>query len=499
MRAADTSWPHLAVDVEGQLLRAGYQRMPMTLSLTFVVPLLAVLIWWAILPHKLLLIWCLMCWACVLSTYVLWRAFQRASHAPKTHGRWQQLFVWQTLLAGLAWGMGPSLFMPYANSLPQLTLLLGLLMCLCSVATSTLSSQPRALSVLIVGSLLPPAISAAVIDMAFGPVTSLTLLFTIPVLLVIGHHSCQTTLALVSTQARLRGVLDRSLDAVIEFDAQGLIINWNARAQALFGLSSDEACGLSFAYTVFATSQLDDPVLNAWQPGSVNTETPMDRVELQALRHNGEAFSVEVAIIPLQIGGIPHFTAFIADISARKAAEAQVQHQALHDALTGLPNRRFLHLQLDKVLANCARHQRQGALMYIDLDNFKTINDTHGHEVGDLLLKQVADRLLQSMRLSDTAARLGGDEFVVMLSDLNADLADAKQKANTVAEKLLSSLNQPYSIKGYSVRSSPSVGVTLFADQRLGIDEILRQADHAMYQAKSAGRNTVRFFQSAQS
>jgi diguanylate cyclase (GGDEF)-like protein len=137
--------------------------------------------------------------------------------------------------------------------------------------------------------------------------------------------------------------------------------------------------------------------------------------------------------------------------------------------------------------------------MYIDLDNFKTINDTHGHEVGDLLLKQVADRLLQSMRLSDTAARLGGDEFVVMLSDLNADLADAKQKANTVAEKLLSSLNQPYSIKGYSVRSSPSVGVTLFADQRLGMDEILRQADQAMYQAKSAGRNTVRFFQSAQS
>ena len=135
--------------------------------------------------------------------------------------------------------------------------------------------------------------------------------------------------------------------------------------------------------------------------------------------------------------------------------------------------------------------------MYIDLDKFKTINDTLGHEVGDLLLKQVADRLLQSMRLGDTAARLGGDEFVVMLSDLNADLADAREKANAVAEKLLSSLNQPYSIKGHSVRSSPSVGVTFFADQRLGMDEILRQADHAMYQAKSAGRNTVRFFDAA--
>jgi diguanylate cyclase (GGDEF)-like protein len=231
------------------------------------------------------------------------------------------------------------------------------------------------------------------------------------------------------------------------------------------------------------------------RPGSLNLETPVDRVELQAVRRNGEAFPVEVAIIPLQIGAVRHFTAFIADISARKAAEAQVLHQALHDALTGLPNRRLLHLQLDKALANCARNQRQGALMYIDLDEFKAINDTHGHEVGDMLLKQVADRLLQSIRLGDTAARLGGDEFVVMLSDLNADMADARQKANTVAEKLLNSLNQPYSIKGHRVSSSPSVGVTLFADQRLGMDDILRQADHAMYQAKSAGRNTVRFFE----
>ena len=494
-RSEDNSWPHLAVDVEGQLLRAGYQRLPLILVMTTLIPLLASLIWWRVLPHQVLLIWCLTCWACVVSAYLLWRAFQLARHTPASHTRWQQLFIGQSLLAGVAWGTGPSLFMPYTAATPELTLFLGLLLCVCGVATSTLSSQQKAMAVFIVAALLPPAITAAFLHTALGQITAFMLLCFIPALLVMGHKACQTTLALISTQARLRSVLDRSLDAVIEFDAQGLIINWNARAQALFGLSSAEACGLSFAPTVFATSQLDDPLLSALRPGSLNLETPVDRVELQAVRRNGEAFPVEVAIIPLQIGAIRHFTAFIADISARKAAEAQVLHQALHDALTGLPNRRLLHLQLDKALANCARNQRQGALMYIDLDEFKAINDTHGHEVGDMLLKQVADRLLQSIRLGDTAARLGGDEFVVMLSDLNADMADARQKANTVAEKLLNSLNQPYSIKGHRVSSSPSVGVTLFADQRLGMDDILRQADHAMYQAKSAGRNTVRFFE----
>jgi len=445
----------------------------------------------------LLLIWCLTCWACVASAYVLWRAFQRARHTPTTHPRWRRLFVGQSLLAGVAWGTGPSLFMPYTAATPELTLFLGLLLCVCGVATSTLSSQHKAMAVFIVATLLPPAISAAFLDTALGQVTAFTLLCFIPALLVMGHKACQTTLALMSTQARLRSVLDRSLDAVIEFDAQGLIVNWNARAQTLFGLSSTEACGRVFALTVFAKSQLDDAVLNDVQPGAVDAAL-YERVELTAVRRNGEPFPVEVAIIALRISGSRFFTAFISDISARKAAEAQVRHQAFHDDLTGLPNRRFLDVQCNKALASCARHQRRGALMYIDLDNFKTINDSLGHEVGDLLLKQVASRLLSGTRQGDTAVRLGGDEFVVMLADLKHDLHSAQQQAQAVAEQLLRSLNRPYSIHNHTVRSTPSVGVTLFADQSLGLDELLRQADQAMCQAKGAGRNSVRFFEPGQ-
>jgi hypothetical protein len=131
MRAADDSWPHLAVDVEGQLLRAGYQRLPLILVMTTLIPVLASLIWWRVLPHQVLLIWCLTCWACVASAYLLWRAFQRARHTPATHSRWQRLFVGQSLLAGVAWGTGPSLFMPYTAATPELTLFLGLLLCVC--------------------------------------------------------------------------------------------------------------------------------------------------------------------------------------------------------------------------------------------------------------------------------------------------------------------------------------------------------------------------------
>jgi diguanylate cyclase (GGDEF)-like protein/PAS domain S-box-containing protein len=497
--AAGTAWPDWGVDVEGQLLRSAYQRMPLILGMTFAVPLLAALIWWAVLPHQLLLVWCLFCWACVASAYLLWRAFERTSHTPGSHGRWQQLFVWQSLLAGLAWGLGPSLFMPYTSATPQLALFLGLLLCVCGVATSMLSSQSWALSVFIGATLLPPAVAAAVLETDLGRLMSLTLLCSCLVLLVIGRSAYQSTFALVSTQARLRSVLDRSLDAVIEFDERGLITDWNPRAQALFGLSSAEACGRPFAHTVFAKSQLDHPVHHVLQQNvDGDMGLPNQRVELMAWRRDGVALAVEVAITPLRIGGVRHSTAFIADISARKAAEAQVRHQAFHDALTGLPNRRFLQVQLDKALATCARHQRQGALLYIDLDNFKTINDSLGHEVGDMLLKQVAGRLLSGTRQGDTAARLGGDEFVVMLADLKHDLPSAQQQAHTVAEQLLRSLTQAYTIGSHTVHSTPSIGVTLFADQRLGMDELLRQADQAMYQAKNAGRNSVRFFQSAQ-
>ncbi len=185
------------------------------------------------------------------------------------------------------------------------------------------------------------------------------------------------------------------------------------------------------------------------------------------------------------------------DITARKQAETDIERLAFFDVLTGLPNRRLLLDRLNRAIALSARDRGYGALLFIDLDNFKVLNDTRGHHVGDELLKQVAQRLLDCVRGVDTVARLGGDEFVVMLEELSETESVAATQCDLVGQKILRALNAPYPIEGQESRSSPSIGATLFFDHLQSVDELLQRADLAMYQAKSAGRNTLRFFDPA--
>jgi diguanylate cyclase (GGDEF)-like protein len=186
----------------------------------------------------------------------------------------------------------------------------------------------------------------------------------------------------------------------------------------------------------------------------------------------------------------------VRDITARKIAEVEIERLAFYDPLTQLPNRRLLLDRLQHALASSARSGRNGALLFIDLDNFKTLNDTLGHDKGDLLLQQVAQRLATCVREGDTVARLGGDEFVVMLEGLSENPEEAATHAEIVGEKIIAALNQPYLLAGHEHRSTPSIGVTLFGGHQNAIDELLKQADLAMYQSKAAGRNAMRFFDS---
>jgi diguanylate cyclase (GGDEF)-like protein/PAS domain S-box-containing protein len=182
------------------------------------------------------------------------------------------------------------------------------------------------------------------------------------------------------------------------------------------------------------------------------------------------------------------------DITEHKRVEAEIERLAFYDLLTGLPNRRLLLDRLRLALPACARRHDHGALLFLDLDNFKIINDTQGHHMGDALLQQVAERLSRCVRQIDTVARLGGDEFVVMLEELSSDAEEAATQVEAVGKKILASLNQPFRLAGQDHSSTPSIGVALFSDQLQDVDELLKRADMAMYQAKSAGRNTLRFF-----
>ncbi|CAM8646023.1 GGDEF domain [Comamonadaceae bacterium] len=185
------------------------------------------------------------------------------------------------------------------------------------------------------------------------------------------------------------------------------------------------------------------------------------------------------------------------NITERKEAEEKIERLAFYDVLTDLPNRRLLMDHLQYAVATCARGRLHGALLFIDLDNFKDLNDTRGHDVGDELLRLVAQRLKACVRESDTVARFGGDEFVVLLQDLEGSMADAGVQAESVAKKILLQLNASYELPGGSHHSTPSIGVVLIHGQRQSVDELLKQADLAMYEAKSAGRNTLRFFDPA--
>jgi diguanylate cyclase (GGDEF)-like protein/PAS domain S-box-containing protein len=210
----------------------------------------------------------------------------------------------------------------------------------------------------------------------------------------------------------------------------------------------------------------------------------------------GEArwFELSVAQKPLGTGETPHYIVLSRDITERKHAVEEIHTLAFYDPLTQLPNRRLLQDRLQQAQAASARDAHYGAAMFLDLDHFKTLNDTKGHDVGDLLLREVAQRLQTGIRDGDTVARLGGDEFVVILESLSSDAAEAATQAGLVAEKLRACLAQPYQLEGHEYHSTPSIGVTLFQGHEERVEDVLKHADTALYQAKSAGRNAIRFF-----
>ena len=218
--------------------------------------------------------------------------------------------------------------------------------------------------------------------------------------------------------------------------------------------------------------------------------------EIWNQRKNGEVYPEWLTVTAVRGANseITHYVASFTDITERKAAEDEIKYLAFYDPLTRLPNRRLLLDRLEQALSTSTRSKHQGAVLFIDLDNFKTLNDTLGHDVGDVLLQQVARRLTFCVRQGDTVARLGGDEFVVMLEGLSEHTLDAAAQSDRVSEKILATLNQPYLLLGHDYHNTPSIGVTLFSGNEASADELLKRADLAMYEAKTSGRNAIRFF-----
>jgi diguanylate cyclase (GGDEF)-like protein/PAS domain S-box-containing protein len=218
--------------------------------------------------------------------------------------------------------------------------------------------------------------------------------------------------------------------------------------------------------------------------------------ELINYTRSGKEFWLETSITPViqASGKSAYFVAVQRDITDRKAAEQEIERLAFFDPLTRLPNRRLLLDRLQHAMTASERNGHPGAVLFIDLDNFKSLNDTLGHDMGDCLLQQVARRLETCARRNNTVARLGGDEFVVMLEDLSGNLQEAAAQAETVGERIIEAIGRPFSLDGHEQHCTPSIGITLFSNLPDKVDDLLKRADLAMYEAKAAGRNTIRFY-----
>jgi len=293
-------------------------------------------------------------------------------------------------------------------------------------------------------------------------------------------------------QLRVAATAFESQEGMVVTDAETVILRVNRAFTDITGYSAEEVVGQT---SNLLRSGHHDAASFAAMWESIH-RTDLWQGEIWNRRKNGEVYLgwLSVTAVKGGDGEVTHYVGTLTDITQRKAAEEEIMHLAFYDPLTRLPNRRLLLDRLKQALAASVRSKREGALLLIDLDNFKTINDTLGHDMGDMLLQQVAQRLATCSREEDTVARLGGDEFVVMLVDLSEVSQEAATQVKTVGEKIVATLGQPYLLSGYEHHSTASIGVTLFGDRQLTSDELLKRADLAMYQAKSAGRNTLRFF-----
>ena len=301
----------------------------------------------------------------------------------------------------------------------------------------------------------------------------------------------ERTAEILATQNQLRSTLEAIRDPIFELGLDGRYYSCSAPTDSMLPEPASTLVGKTVHDVL--PPEAARVMMEALQTAHADGHSQGEQYSLE-LPQGRCWFELSVARKAPGAAGEPRFVVMTRDITSRKSAKREIRRLAFYDPLTDLPNRRLLQDRLEHALMATARSRHQGALMLIDLDNFKALNDTMGHDKGDLLLQQVARRLQSSVRDCDTVARLGGDEFVVMVDDVGSTPADAVINAKTVAQKIVDVLGQPYDIAGREHRSSTSVGVSLFGAHTGTVEETFKRSDVAMYQAKAAGRNTLRFF-----
>ncbi|QTN29581.1 EAL domain-containing protein [Rhodoferax sp. AJA081-3] len=343
--------------------------------------------------------------------------------------------------------------------------------------------------------------SGLILKSAIALVFSLMLAYASKLLVKLKAHErgqesliAQRTLEIAASQNKLKATLEAIPDVMLEMGLDGTYHDYHApRSNTSFPPAE---FFLGKKVTDVLPPDAARAVMAALQEANEQGHSEGREFALETSKGN---YWFEISLTRKQgtTNGETRFIVLSRNVTQRKSSEEEINKLAFYDPLTNLPNRRLMVDRLRQALAISSRSGFIGALQFIDLDNFKTLNDTQGHDMGDLLLQQVAKRLTACMRQGDTVARLGGDEFVVMIEELSENREEAAAQAEMIGEKILAAISVPYKLAGLDYQITPSIGITLYSDHQQSTDELLKQADLAMYQSKSAGRNTLRFFDPA--
>lgn len=293
---------------------------------------------------------------------------------------------------------------------------------------------------------------------------------------------------LENSQNQLNAIIRHAMDGIVTISESGEIEGFNPAAEEIFGYAQEEVSGkpitMLLSPDLLAQYRAE---LQRYLQSSQHCSVGIRGQEVIALRKNGELFPMELSASEMEIKEQRFFVAIVRDVTERKLVERKIKHMAQHDHLTGLPNRSLFLDQLEHNIKLAKRRRQKTAVLFLDLDGFKQVNDTLGHDAGDLLLKEVAIRIKSVLRESDVAARMGGDEFTFVLDDIGSH-----ENAAAVAQKIIETLSEKFNLKDHESQIGGSIGIAVYPDDAADHEALLRRADEAMYVAKKSGKNTYR-------
>jgi diguanylate cyclase (GGDEF)-like protein/PAS domain S-box-containing protein len=485
---------------------------------------------WEDLARPALFTWFVAISLVAIGRYMLYKAFVQGAPANDDMARWENRFLAGTVLAGLCWMALGTVLLPDSARMVQRLSVVMLVTLLITGAVGYYAPHRYAYKVTAFLGLVPLSVTLGLSGerpQMFLSGLILLLAGTLPYVHERVHralldslgtrrarealstqlqeerdrlHEANLALAeetvgrlraqqgeLIAAQ-RLRLHFERTPLAVIEWDYHRRITAWNPAAEAIFGFPAYEALGENLPELLAGDAgraEMDAMCRELMETREGNKTT------LANLTRGGRMVHCEWYNTPLvdPAGELVGFASLIQDITERLNTERTIHYMAHHDALTGLPNRRLMQDRLNQAIMAARRKHRHVAVLFLDLDRFKLVNDTLGHDSGDFILKDVAKRLVACVREADTVSREGGDEFVIILPDL-----ERPEAARLVANKILAELARPIEVAGQEIHVTPSIGISHYPNDATDVHQLLKHADTAMYQAKDAGRNTVRFF-----